>query len=433
MWVRSLSVSAVVALSLAISSVWGQSDSLDRIVVTVNGDPITETDIERRIRLLNFDVRQAGGSDLADDVVRPQAIETEISQLLKRQEASFLNIHVFGEEISNRLEQLSSQNNVPVDEFLSHFESQGLTLGDIRLSVGEGLMDEKLTQLVFMRRIEVREDEIDRYLSANQSEFEGGEQYDLSVIVIPDSNQMSFAARAEYRQLSNEIEGAIKSGIDFRRITDGALHIEGVEAGNLGWIPVNGIAPEVLAAVSKVRVGEVVGPIKTADRIVFAAVNNHTTSGLIDLPQIREFHLARIVLHASNEAGLAVVAEQLADLRRTIVDGADFGSMAKLYSNDSTTRFDGGDMGWVTEDNMPFEYLELLQTMQPGDLSPVQTFANNVYILQLRGFRIGSAEVSKRSVVRDRLRNVKLRKESAEWVDQLRATAAIKYRKTFGS
>ncbi len=432
-WLKHLSAGIVLVLSIVVSSVSAQTDALDRIVVTVNGTPITETDVERRIRLMNFDARRLGGTELADEVARVQAIETEISQLLKRLEAIYLDINVTGVEIDSRLEELSSQNNISLDDFLSHFKSQGLTEEDIRASIEESLLDDRLTQRVLIRRVQVRENEIDRYLNANQSEFESGEQYNLSVIVIPDSNQMSFAARGNFRKLANEISFAIQTGTNFQQIADAAMQVEGVESGNLGWIEVNDIAPEILAEISEIGVGETAGPIKTGDRLVFALVNDHSETGQVNLPQIREFHLARIVLHAGNEAGSAVIAEQLEDLRRTIIDGADFGSMAKLYSNDDTTRLDGGDMGWISEDNLPFEYFEPLQVMQSGDISPVQVLGNSVYILQLRGSRIGSREVSKRSVVRDRLRTLKLRSEAAKWVDQLRAAATIKYRNTYGS
>ncbi len=432
-WLKPLAAIIALLLSFVVSPVWAQSDSLDRIVVTVNGKPITETDVERRIRLMKFDARQASGTELADDVARVQAIETEISQLLKRQQADYSNITVSDTEVDSRLEELSGQNNISVQNFLAHFESQGLTEDDIKASLEEGLLDERLTQRVLIRRVQVRENEIDRYLKANQSEFEGSEQYNLSVIVIPDSNQMSFAARGNFRKLANEITFAIQSGRNFRQIAEAAVQVQGVESGDLGWIEVDNIAPEILAEISNIGVGDTVGPVKTGDRLVFAFVNDHIEAGLVNLPQIREYHLARIVLHASNEAGSAVIAEQLEDLRRTIIDGADFGSMAKLYSNDSTTRLAGGDMGWVSEDNLPFEYFQPLRSMKSGDISSVQILGNSVYILQLRGARIGSIEVSKRSVVREKLRALKLRSEANKWVDQLRAAATIKYRNTYGS
>ena len=185
-WLKPLSAIIVLALSFVISPVWAQSDSLDRIVVTVNGKPITETDVERRIRLMRFDARRSGGTELADDVARVQAIETEISQLLKHQEADHFNISVLDREVDSRLEELSGQNNISLHNFLAHFEDQGLTQDDVRASIEEGLIDERLTQRVLIQRVQVRENEIDRYLKANQSEFEGGEQYNLSLIHISE-------------------------------------------------------------------------------------------------------------------------------------------------------------------------------------------------------------------------------------------------------
>ena len=136
-------------------------------------------------------------------------------------------------------------------------------------------------------------------------------------------------------------------------------------------------------------------------------------------------------MHAGNEAGAEVIVEQLEEFRQNIIDGADFGALAKLYSHDSDSRRNGGDIGWVSEDNLPFEYLRPLQNMVVGDISPVQRIQNSAYILQLHGVKLADVEEQKRSAVRGFLRNSKLRNEHAKWVDDLRASAKIDYRKNF--
>ena len=426
-------VSIFVVLPSISPMVWAQSDSLDRIVVTVNGEPITETDVQRRIRLLIFDEVQAGRPAPSAANARAQAIEKAISQLVKRQEANLIGISIADAEIASRLNELSDRNGISTEQLLTHFIEQGLTEADVSTSLEEILIDEELTRRVLARRVLVREEEVDRYLKVNNSEFESGEQYNLTIIVIPDHSQLTFATRRHFRQVAEEIAFEIDSGRDFRSVAIAVRQIDGIESGDVGWIDVGDIAPEVLQEVSKVKAGQHVGPVKSEDSLIFALVNDYRESGRVDLPEVREFHLARLVLISSNDAGAEVIAEQMEVLRGNIIDGADFSSLAKLYSHDNETRLDGGDMGWVSEDNLPFEYFEPLSTMQPGEISSVQTLGNTVYILHLRAVRTGSYESSKRSVVRERLRNLKLRNESAKWVDQLRSAATIKYRSNYGS
>ena len=427
-------VASLFVLFSSFSTIVGaQSDSLDRIVVTVDGEPITETEVQRRIRLLVFDEVQAGRSAPSAANVRAQAIDRAISQLVKRREAYRIGISVTGREIETRLIELSEQNGVSPEQLLDHFIEQGLTIADIRTSLEEVLIDETLMRRVLARRVEVREEEIDRYLKVNNSEFEAGEQYNLTIIVVPDNNQLTFAARRHFRQIAEEIAFEMNSGNDFRSVALAASQVDGIESGDVGWIDVNDIAPEVLQEISEIRTGQHVGPIKSDDSLIFALVNDYQATGRVDLPEVKEFHLARLVLFASNEAGAEVIEEKMENLRSNIIDGADFSSLAKLNSHDNETRLEGGDMGWVAEDNLPFEYFEPLSTMQPGDISEVRTLGNSVYILQLRDVRTGTYESSKRSVVRERLRNLKLHNESVKWVDQLRAAALIKYRSNYGS
>lgn len=420
-------------LSLFSSMAWPQSDSLDRIVATVNGEPITETDVQMRIRLLIFDEMQAGRTPPSTANARSGALDRAISQLVKRQQATLMGISISDGQIAARLNEIGDQNDVSPDELLEHFVDNGLTMEDVRVSLEENLIDESLTRRVLARRVVVREAEIDRYLKVNNSEFEMGEQYNLTIIVIPDNNQLTFAARREFRRIAKEIAFEIKSGADFRAIAAAVRQIEGIDAGDVGWIEVSQIDPEVLRGISGAGLGGHIGPVKSEGSMIFALVNDHRKSGRVELPEVREFQIARIVLISSNDAGAEVITEQMEVLRRNILEGADFGSLAKLYSHDNETRQDGGDMGWVSEDNLPFEYSEVLRNMEPGQISTVQSIGNAVYVLKLQAVRKGSYESSKRSVVREKLRNLKLRNESAKWVDQLRSAAVIKYRNNYGS
>ena len=430
---KSLIVSLLTAVLFS-SALWAQTGSVDSIVVTVNGEPITETEIQGRLRLMRFEALQAGAAmPPSEEAARSEAINHAISQLVKRQEAEFRGIVISDREIFARLQDIAAQNQIQPDELLARFEADGLTLGDVALSVEETLIDERLAAAVLARRINVREEEIDRYLAANPSEFDLSEQYHLTVIVVPNSDEMNFATKRRFRQIAEQIEDEMNKGTSFESIVGALGGVEGVNAGELGWIGVEDIETEVLGPLSNANIGSQLGPIKARDTLIFLKVNNHRRASQADLPEINEYHLARFVLYASNEAGAEAIAEQLEDYRRNIIEGADFASLTKLYSHDSETRPKGGDMGWISQDSIPFEFIEPLSAMQPGDVSEVQNFGTSVFIFELRGVRAGDFEVRKRSFVRDRLRNLKLRNESVKWVDQLRSAATIKFRSTFGS
>lgn len=69
--------------------------------------------------------------------------------------------------------------------------------------------------------------------------------------------------------------------------------------------------------------------------------------------------------HGSDRAD---VQERMAELRRRLEDGADFGELARAASR-SQTAARGGEMGWVDPDELPTDLGEAVAALQPGELS----------------------------------------------------------------
>jgi len=75
---------------------------------------------------------------------------------------------------------------------------------------------------------------------------------------------------------------------------------------------------------------------------------------------------ARIMVFKTKDDALAVLKQ--------VQGGAAFEALAMEKSIDPTTRFNGGDMGYITEDVMPAAYKDTLTTAKVGDTAgPVQT------------------------------------------------------------
>ena len=307
----------------------------------------------------------------------------------------------------------------------------GFSIDVFRRTISETLLRDKLVQQIVAPRIFIRDEEIDRYISINQESFQSVDEFNLSVIVASESLSMNLDQKQLLRQIVRDIEYEIDKGSDFYQVAVAASQFEGIQAGDLGWVRTGDLDPVLAQRITPSKVNQIIGPIVSGSNIFFARINDHQTSIGPELPLVKELHLARIVLQASNQAGTEVNAEQLENLRRTILNGGDFGEIAKVNSHDSSTKQQGGDMGWIPEDSVPFQYLRPLADMEIGDVSPVQQIENIVFIIQFRGIRDASQEQRMRSLVRSRLRNIKLRNEVSNWIDELRETAVIDYRSVF--
>lgn len=87
----------------------------------------------------------------------------------------------------------------------------------------------------------------------------------------------------------------------------------------------------------------------------------------------KQYHLAEIVLPFDHPDQEEEVKNNLNQLLEELRKGAQFQALAQQFSQ-SATSSQGGDMGWLTEDQMEPEIKEALAQMHPGQLSiPIRT------------------------------------------------------------
>ena len=431
LFLRVLLLVGTLCLLPAAQTVQAQSNVIDQILITVNGSPITESEMDRRVNWIVFLARSAGQTNFTRQAARNQATQDAIIFRLQQQRARDINLTFSEQEVNDRINSVIEGNNVTAEQFFADLAAGGISQEEFQLSVVEALLNDKLVEREVIPRIRIRDEEIDRYLEVNRSEFLPVSQFNLSVIIATETLTMNFEQKNLMRQVIQDIAYELNRGSDFTEIASAAVRFDGFQAGDLGWVQPGELDPALAREISATKVNQVVGPVVSGNNTFFARINQHRQQLGPDLPELQELRISRIVLQASNEAGTEVNAEQLENLRQTIVDGGDFSEIARVYSHDSTTRKEGGDLGWVPEDSLPFEYLGPLGEMEVGDISPVQQIGNIVFIIKFEGAREASTEQRMRSLARLQLRNVRLRNERANWIDELRENAVIDFRETF--
>ena len=108
-----------------------------------------------------------------------------------------------------------------------------------------------------------------------------------------------------------------------------------------------------------------------------------------------EYQLAHILVLVPEQASADKIkasrqrAEQALEQLR---NGAEFAQVAAGFS-DASDALQGGNLGWRTVDHVPTLFLETLQKMHPGELSPVLRSPNGFHILKLVGQRSNDVPV----------------------------------------
>jgi hypothetical protein len=121
-------------------------------------------------------------------------------------------------------------------------------------------------------------------------------------------------------------------------------------------------------------------------------------------------------------------------IRQRALMGEDFGTLAVKYSEDQTTRYQGGLTAWLTRDKatsggacVPEVGAALFAAVKPGEVTPLIETSNGIFIVKLLEQRPASAQPL--SQVRDILRQQLMRAHEQDrqqaWFSEMKAGLSI--------
>lgn len=116
---------------------------------------------------------------------------------------------------------------------------------------------------------------------------------------------------------------------------------------------------------------------------------------------------------------IATANEKIEGIRKLIREGMEFPAAAIRFS-DGPNALEGGNLGWRSLDEIPASFVNLIEGMQPGDLSEPLRGPSGVQLIYVSDVRDGSQV---RMVQEVKLRDILIR--TTELVDEARARALI--------
>ena len=115
-------------------------------------------------------------------------------------------------------------------------------------------------------------------------------------------------------------------------------------------------------------------------------------------------------------------------LKAQIQAGAEFGNVAKYYSDDAGSAATGGDLGWVRKGQMVPNFEKTLFSMEEGQVSEPVVTNFGVHIIKLNEVSsVADPEEQMRSIAYNNLMSQKMDQYYPAFLSKLMGTAYIKY------
>ena len=245
-------------LTLAVP-VAARAETLNRIVATIDGDPITLIELERYAEVAK---KRPGGDQVANDQ-RAMLDELVLDKIINKQ-VEVLGLKANEQQVDNYIESIRSRNNLTEEQLMEALKQQGMTWDQYRVQVRADIERANLINREIRNKVNVSPEEIERYYQAHLDEYgSGGKMHArlISLTVPPDASE---ADRAAVKAKADEVHALAADGKDFAKLVKEYSQGPAVdEGGDIGEIEPDQMQPEFAKAVSGLKPGQVSAVITT--------------------------------------------------------------------------------------------------------------------------------------------------------------------------
>jgi parvulin-like peptidyl-prolyl isomerase len=250
-------------LFLSLFSPVSFSKILEKIVMRINDDVITQHDLEIQENIIMQEVyRKYKGKDL-DKAVREtkdKILENLIDETLLLQKAKELGYDAPDDRVREVIDAIKKSNGLETDRQLEQaLAEEGMTLDLLRESARRRILLDAVKRSEIGARIVLSDKEVEEYYENHKEEYVEEEQIRLQEIVLTGEGRES----GEVEKEANQLYQLILKGSKFPELAIFFSQAPTAEhGGDMGYLKLGDLSTEVRQVVASLKPGEVSKPIK---------------------------------------------------------------------------------------------------------------------------------------------------------------------------
>src|SRR5687767_6149218 len=272
MYYRNIVWAGVVFVAVAVAHPSAQI--IEQVLVKVNGEIITKTDLEARqisaLRQRNPNFRPDSDTALQKALaeVTPQIIVEAVDEMLMIQRGKELGYTMGAEQFNNILENIKKENKIESDEALqAALKQEGMTMADLRRQLERTMLVQRVQQTEIMQKLQVTDTEMKAYYEAHKNEFTTVPQITLReiTVAVPVTKQgVNVAQDDEAKAKAEEVRAKIVAGEPFARLAaDYSDSGSKANGGLVGPLSKSDLSDELQKAIAGMKTGDVTPVLRT--------------------------------------------------------------------------------------------------------------------------------------------------------------------------
>jgi peptidyl-prolyl cis-trans isomerase SurA len=340
---------------------------LDRVVVVVNNEAVTQYDVNEQKRVVLSQMRDAKVQPPAADALEKQVLERLVTERAMLQYAKESGIRVDDQMVERTILRIAQENKMTPEEFRKVLEREKVPYAKYREDIRREVTIQRIREREVDSRVSVSDAELDAYLATVAAQA-GGEPEPGSPHP-GDGPRQASPDQINARKVRAEIASGKSSPARSSRRRGRVLGCARRNQGRRPWVNPGAAARRVREA-TRHEEGDV-SPVLQSRRLpVIQLVDLRNRNA----PTVVEQTHARHVLIRVNEITSDTEARAKIDrIRDRIETGAKFEDQAKLNSEDASSS-KGGDLGWLGPGDTVPEFEQAMSKLAIGQVSvPVRT------------------------------------------------------------
>jgi len=348
-------------------------ETLDRIAVIVDDGVLMESQIDFALSEIIKRYDQQNIPKPSMEILKEQTIEKLIIDELQLQMAERAGIRISDTELNNTIARIASSNGMTLEQFISYLSTEGESYDVLRENVKKEMTIQRIQRGRVGSMINITDKEFDAFLATDESLKELEPELQVRQILVKSLDK------------AEEIITSIENGSDFGELAkEFSISANASEGGVMNWRKISDMPTLYAEALGDLDVGQNSSPLESGAGFHILKVEDKRG----DFVKYEDQWLVRhILLMPSEIRTLEETEEELIAIRNRLLDGEDFGDLAKEHSEDPGSALKGGELEWMGKGITATEFEKTFTTLEIGIISEVFETEFGFHFLEVLGKR----------------------------------------------
>ena len=344
-------------------------ETLDRIAVIVDDGILMESQIDIALEeiIKRYDAQNIPKP--AINVLREQTIEKLVVEELQLQMAERAGVRISDAELNATVARIASNNGMSLEDFILYLDGEGESYQRLRNNIKKEMTVQRVQRGRVGSSINITDKEFEAFLATDESLKQLEPELLVRQILVKTSSEAS------------EVLEKINTGLDFEILAkEFSISSNASEGGLMNWRKKSDMPSLFAEGLEGVDVGQVSSPLKSGAGLHILKVEEKRG----DFVEYEDQWLVRHILLMPSEIRNEEASElELIDIRNRVMNGEDFSTLAKEFSEDPGSAQKGGELDWMGKGITAAEFEATFTTIEEGVVSEVFQTEFGFHFLEL--------------------------------------------------